>query len=353
MSKLNIAFAGIDRYVENNIVKPTEKKTRDNYIEWGDGNTYPDYCLDLYRSSATLQSIINGLVDFIVGDDVISNVQNVNRSQTMRELVRQIAWNYALYGGFALEVIPNRLGEVAEVYCRDMRYIRTDKERQVFKYSEAWGEKYAAKKILTYPKFVQSFRQTEPSILYYANNDFQVYPQPLFAACVKACETERQIDDFHLNSIRNGFVSGYVINFNNGEPDDDYKAEVEKMFKDKFCGAENANRPMLAWNNSKENAVTIEKLPVDEFDKKYEALAKHCRQQIFTAFRANPNLFGIPTESLGFSNEEYESAFRLYNRTQVQPMQKSIIDCLEKIYGAGVVEIKPFDISTQYEDNVL
>jgi hypothetical protein len=68
-------------------------------------------------------------------------------------------------------------------------------------------------------------------------------------------------------------------------------------------------------------------------------------QRIFTGFRANPNLFGIPTENLGFSSEEYESAFRLFNRTHVRPIQKKIADAYDKIYGQkGVLTIVPFSM---------
>ncbi|MGD7407521.1 hypothetical protein ACQCP7_25950, partial [Ralstonia pseudosolanacearum] len=81
---------------------------------------------------------------------------------------------------------------------------------------------------------------------------------------------------------------------------------------------------ILSWNANKESAATIESVKIEDFGARYDALAKRCRQEIFTAFRANPNLFGIPTESLGFSSEEYESAFKLFNRTQIRPCQRKI-----------------------------
>jgi len=79
-------------------------------------------------------------------------------------------------------------------------------------------------------------------------------------------------------------------------------------------------------------------------------LQKYSRQQLFTSFRANPNLFGIPTENLGFSSEEYESAFTLYNKTQIQPIQKTIISSFERIYGEGVIEIKPFTLQSNTQN---
>ena len=83
----------------------------------------------------------------------------------------------------------------------------------------------------------------------------------------------------------------------------------------------------------------------DDFGEKYKSSATNSRQKIFTAFRANPNLFGIPTDSLGFSQEEYESSFRLFNRTMIRPVQMMIADAYDKIYGrVGVLTITPFSM---------
>ena len=80
-------------------------------------------------------------------------------------------------------------------------------------------------------------------------------------------------------------------------------------------------------------------------------LAKKIKQ-IYTAFRAVPSLFGLPTAS-GFSTEEYEEAFKLYNRTTVRPIQRMIADAYDKIYGQkGVLNITPFTLDGTTETTV-
>ena len=160
-----------------------------------------------------------------------------------------------------------------------------------------------------------------------------------------SCETERAVDEYHLNSVRNGFVASAIVNFNNGVPSDEVKEEVEESFTEKFTGTgTNAGRILFSWNPNKESATTIEYPKVEDFGEKYKALEKASRQRIFTAFRANPNLFGIPTDSLGFSSEEYESAFRLFNRTTIQPAQRLVVEALEKTFGRSVLTVYPFTL---------
>ena len=366
------SFAAIDSYVETTILQPTERvyAGRD-MVEWGTRNAYPDYLLELYNNVPTLRSIINGNIDYVAGDEVtiaplqpeFANQEMNRRGDTIREQVKDIAKDFEIYGGFALQVIRNLAGEVAEVYYVDMRYLRTNKEGDVFYYSEKWG-KSSRTDMVVYPAFMPNLEWDKlsdeernrhaSSILFVKNVHTQVYPAPLYAASVKACEIERLIDEFHLSDINNHFVSSAIINFNNGDPGQEVKSEIERNFNEKFCGASNGGRVAFSWNPNKESATDIVEFKVEDFGERYKALSEHSRTQIFTAFRAIPLLFGLTSEAnTGFSTEEFEQSFKLYNRTQIKPVQTMICDAYDKIYGQrGVLTIKPFSLGGDAEDNV-
>ena len=366
------SFAAIDSYLETNIVSPVEKVLAGrDMVEWGTRNAYPDYLLDLYNNVPTLRSIINGNIDYVAGDDVtimplqeeFTNQEMNMRGDTIREQVKDIAKDFEIYGGFALQVIRNLAGEVAEVYYIDMRYLRTNKEGDVFYYSEKWG-KSSRTDMVVYPAFLPKIdweklsdeerNRHASSILFVKNVHTQVYPAPLYAASVKACEIERLIDEFHLSDINNHFVSSAIINFNNGDPGQEIKSEIERGFNEKFCGASNGGRVAFSWNPNKESATDIVEFKMEDFGERYKALSQHSRTQIFTSFRAIPLLFGLTSEAnTGFSTEEFEQSFKLYNRTQIQPVQRMICDTYDKIYGQrGVLTIRPFSLGGDTEDNV-
>lgn len=370
-ARARISFAAIDPYVDTNVILPVEKFVpAKDLVEWGTRNSYPDYLLDLYNTVPTLRAIINGNIDFIAGDDVsilpltqhLPNGIMNNRGDHIREQIKDISKDYEIYGGFALQIIRNLIGEVAEVYYIDMRFLRTNKEGNVFYYCEDWS-KSVRKDVVVYPAFMPNLNwdalddearnRNASSILYVKNLHTQVYPAPLYAASIKACEIERLIDDFHLADINNHFVSSAIINFNNGIPDDDVKEQIEREFTEKFCGASNGGRTAFSWNPNKESATDIVEFEVKDFGERYKSLSDHSKQQIFTAFRANPNLFGIPTEGNGFANEQYAESFKLYNRTQIKPVQRMIADAYDKIYGQPkVLTIVPFSMDGESEGNV-
>lgn len=365
--RVAVSFAAIDSYVETNIVSPAAKliSGTDRY-RWGDGDRYPAYLSDLYDTVPTLHSVIGGVVDFITGDDVLFEGQadrKLNaRGETAAELVRQAAWNLEVYGGFAINVIRDNTGAPKFLEVIDLKNLRTNKDNSVFWYSEKWGNSRpdAVEMPAFLPDLHQKWAALTPeerdrhasSIVFVKMEAGSIYPVPCYAAAVRACEIERNIDTYHINALENGFVGSVVISFANGIPEDEEKEEIERNWNEKFGGFQNAQRMVFCYSPDKDHAVSIESPKVEDFGDRYNALEKRSRQAIMTAFRATPNLFGIPTDSLGFSSEEYESAFKLFNRTQVRPRQRKIADAFERIYGRPAVQIIPFSIEASTETAV-
>lgn len=366
-NKVPVAFAAIDPYIERNIVEPTEKSfSGSERVQWGRGDKYPVYILDLAANTPTLQSVINGCVDFIAGDDVRfrgdSGYKMNPKGENPTRVVRALGRSAERLGGFAINVVRSKDGKPLHTYAYDASTIRSNKDNTLFWYSEKWGtgNPEPVRLPLFLPKITEDWasmdetarEEAASSLVFVKNDPMRTYPVPCFAAAVKACETERGIDDYHLNALDTGFAASAIINFTNGIPSDEQKAEIEKDVNEKMGGHANAGRILLNFAPSKEQAAFIQTFRSEDFGEKYAALSKHCRQQIYTAFRANPNLFGIPTESLGFSSEEYESAFKLFNRTHIRPIQTAITDAFAHIFGEDVLTIDPFTLDGAGEASV-
>ena len=360
--KMLVTMAAIDSYLETNIVSPVETKTPGGRVKWGTENNYPAYLLDLFNNVPTLRSIITGSADFVAGDDV-TVAPGVNLGSTPYDLVRQLALDEFIYGGHALQVIRNQDGEVAELDYININYLRCDEDNEMFYYSEKWAK--GARDCVVYPKYIpidsgawsnlddEEKNWQASSIVYVKNTNTQTYPAPLYCAAVKACELERCIGEYHLNAINNGFMPSGIINFNNGVPTQEQQEEIEELVNEKFSGYQNAMRILISFNSSKENATTFEYPKVEDFGARYDALTKYARQMIFTAFAAGPILFGIVAESsLIGAEQNYDDAFRLYNRTRVRPVQRRIVESVEKVYGPGAITIKPYSLEGDIETNV-
>lgn len=353
----NLLLAAINPYIEKNTISNKEEKVSGkDFVSWGDGNKYPQFLLDLYNNCTTLQTIINGTSDYVNGDDIVCNINGFERrvntkGETIKDIIQKITMDFLIFGSFALHIIRDYKGSVSEIYWVDVNKLRSDEKNEVFFYSEDWNKSYGRVKTLKYPKY-QPY-DTNPSSIYFfkGNKSRNVYGQPIWGAAVKNAQIETQITDFHLNELNNNFMTSKLISFNNGTPSDEQKLEIEKNLNEKFSGTENTGRVMIAFSESKENAPEIMDLGTDNFADRYNTLAKRNKEEIYCAFRATPLLFGLVSESNGFSTSEYSDSFQLFNKTVVAPIQQAIVGAFDKIFvQSNSVTISPFVITFENKE---
>lgn len=352
MSENKIFLAAIDQYIRTNTVSSEEKKiTGKDFISWGDNNKYPQFLWELYNNCATLQTIVNGTGDYVCGDDIVCNVDGFDRTinkngDTIKDVIQKITLDYLIFGAFAIQIIRNFAGGVAELYWIDVNKLRSDEKNEVFYFSEDWNKSYGRLKTIIYPKFNPN-DSNATSIFYYKGNKTRgVYGVPIWSAAVRNAQIENHITDFHLNEISNNFMTSKLISFNNGQPSDELKTEIEKNLSEKFAGTGNAGRVMISFSDSKENAPEVISLATDNFAQRYNTLERRNKEQIYCAFRATPVLFGLVTENNGFATSEYSDSYKLFNKTVVSPIQQAIIDSFDKIFEqTNSVTITPFSIT--------
>ena len=346
-SKNLVKLAAINPYLEDNIVKPTEKFIQgQKFVGWGDSNQYPTYLYNLYNDVSILHSIVNGIVEYVGGDGVNVISPYLTEFEAFK-LINEITFQYVMYGGIAINVLRNKAKQVVKLIPLDWEYIRMpqDKDSKIVYYSEDFGQKSSGRcKAIEYPLFDPE-KKDESSIFIFNPSRKTVYPVPTYAASILAIETEKKITEFHYNSIVNGFSSNVIISFCNGIPDDEQQEEISNNIDEKFTGSENAGRPIINFCNDTEHSVQVDRIDTDSFADRYEALSKRTQQDIFTAFRAFPVLFGIYQEGTGFNDQDYQEAYKLFNRTTIKPIQNLVKQLIEHLLEQTTIEIKPFTIN--------
>lgn len=346
-------FRAVDQVMVDNIVEPIEEDSKKGFWKWGLNNDYPQYLDGLYKEVATLRSIIEGTIDFVVGDkieidDLVWNEVVNDKGVTPEDLCRDLTRDYLKYGGFAVNVVRNKEGKVGGLYYIPLERLRFNEDRSEFYYSRDWSKSIGRVKFGVYKRFDPQGKDAS-SIYVYTNNRTDVYPAPKWAASVKAAEIERQVNDYHLNSIVNGFSASYLISLNNGVPSETEADEIEENMVEKFTGSGNGGRLVINFSNDKEHSAELSKLETEDAGEKYKSLIERTKSELFTAFRATPNLFGLPTAT-GFSTEEYMEAFKLYNRTAVRPIQNILVRTVNYLIGKEMT-IVPFTLEEK-ENNV-
>jgi hypothetical protein len=150
---------------------------------------------------------------------------------------------------------------------------------------------------------------------------------------------DKEIANFHLNSIKNGFMGGTMINFFNGQPTEEEQSVIERKLYDKFSGSDNANKLVLNFNDSKEQGAEIIALNGNDFDKRFDTLNKTVQTEIFAGHRiVDPQLFGIKEDGIFSSRSQVRDSYELFQNTYVNGRQRF----LEEIFN-GLLGVQGFD----------
>ena len=355
--QVNLSVVDFDKkytYDRDEVISSTR-----SYVYWGKDNKYPSILKNLYYNSATLGSIINGTVGYVLGDGVEASENaakwkdKVNRrGDTLYDIVNSLALDYMLYKGFAIQVIYSKLGTVAEIFALDFSKCRSDEYHRKIYYNKKGWSSYSSK-YEVYDAFGEKYDPNHPTqILYFTDGSRGVYPHPRWEGSIKDVETEIETTNYSLNSIGNGLSARYILTMpNSGNITREQKEIIEKGIKDKFTGTETSSNFMLYFATSGEE-LKATAIQSDEQNEKFTSIKKAARENIFTAFAAVPALFGLLTESKGFSKEEFEPAYKLYMATQVRPIQSKLNKQVSKALGVeNAIIFKPLVIDWDNEDN--
>lgn len=307
-----------------------------DFVGWGYNNTYPQYLWDVYSKCATLQSVLNGCADFTYGKGIVNNTNLQDENifgDTIPDIVDKIILDRWIFGGFALQIKYNQLGDIISLAHLDFRKCRIDKELQYVFVNDKWA-KWGSNRYEKFSAFNPETGAADGVQIYFYRGARTrgVYPIPDYAASLVSCETQIKAKSFNYNELCNNFSGTAVVNFNNGVPADEVKKEIEHKLNSKFTGDRNAGRMLVTFNEDKEHAVTIERIATDDLPDRYNNLSTESRADIFVALRAHPQLFGMSVPT-GFADIEYSEAFNLLNETHIAKKQSEIIRVFNKIFA--------------------
>lgn len=338
-----IRLSAIDPILKTNIPLPTEKETG-KYIYWGSNNLYPQFLYETYSNSSTLQSAINTICDFVCGDGIKAETDAPNNLESWGSFIHKLTLSKLIYGAYAIQVIKQPITNKAVLYSLDLCKIRYSKNKDNV-YSILYCDNWAG--WTTKAKSLPLWTKDELNSVFVSSTHSlkELYPKPMWSASIKSAVVESKIADYHLNAISNGFSSSYIVNFNSGQPTPEQQEEIERTVNEKFSGSENAGRILIAFNDNKENAVSLEKLDTTDFDNKYQALTTSCKAAIYEALRVNPVLLGYNANG-GLQGIDYKSIYNIFNKTVIKPIQNQIIDDIKNLSGV-TIEIDPFKIDLE------
>jgi hypothetical protein len=352
-------------------VKPDEEKDRAlGFIKWGKKNDYPYFLIDLFNGSAWHQGIIKTKTFYIAGgglESVVGNMQEFIENQyspfDMNEIAEQLAFDFELFGAFAVKGTWNREGtRVAKWEYLDVDAIRMTEDERIYYLSDDWTamNQSAEKTNLRMFPALDENNRTGQFIIYYkepskkSRKEKGIYPKPTYNGGLTAIQTDCDIAKFHMYELQNGFKSGTLINMPSGFPESSEELHrITESIKGRTQSVEDAGEIIITFSDGKDLAPTVQQLNGNDLDKRYEVTALSVQQNILVAHSVTaPTLFGVMQQG-SFNAAESGDLFEIFKTTYVSTRQKRIewmLNYMVKL-GGYIGKVKLVDVLPLTLDN--
>jgi hypothetical protein len=334
------------------VVKEVQGK---DFVEYGDNNDYFGYLIDRYNGSPTNNAILNSLMDLTFGKglDATDSAKKPSEYAAMRGLftkscLQKVVADYVMMGQCSLQVVysqdHNTIVEVQHIPVETLRAARCneDGEIEAYYYAKDWLAVSSRKETpVRIPAFGKSRDGLEILYIKPYRAGFYYYSPVDYQGGLPYAELEEEIANYHINNIQNGLAPSMLINFNNGVPSEEERRSIEQQIATKFSGSSNSGKFILAFNDNKDLAATVDPVQLSDAAEQYQFLSAESTQKIMVSHRiVSPMLLGIKDNSgLGNNAEELKTASTLLDNLVIRPKQEIIIDGLDQILAYNDISL--------------
>ncbi len=331
-------------------VSSDEKETSKGWVDYGDRNGFPQYCIELADQSPVHGSLIRSISQMIAGKGITSKdvgTASLIKSLGFDRLTDNTSIDLELHGGFFWQVLWTLGGELSSVEHLPFENCRIGINRENGDINGVWYSNDWAnlKRKRNAPRFIPLYseanKKDSPRQAYFCfknSSTANYYGKPDYISSLNYIELSRQIALFHVNNIQNGLFPSMVVSMNNGVPETQEEMDIVRNdIERNISGAVNAGKFILMFNENRDRAAEFTPFPITDADKQYQYLEDTCTRHIMIAHRVtSPLLFGIREGGgLGSNKDEMETALKIFDEQVIQPSQRLITDAVEEILQAA------------------
>ena len=332
----------------------TESK-REKWVEFGEDNNYFKWLIDRYTNSATNNAVINNISRLIYGRglNALDASTKPNEYAQMlgildKESVRKNAFELKIFGQTALQVIYDSgkkvIKQCLHIPVNNLRAEKCNEDGEIlgYYYSDNWED---VKNFV--PKFIPAFEKGSKNdlieILFIQpySVGMKYYSYVDYIGSLPYAVLEEEVSDYLINDVQNGFSPTFIINFNDGKPDQEKADEISRKVERKLTGSK-GKKVVVSFNDNEQSKTTVDAIPLNDAPEHYQYLSEECQRKIMVGHNVtSPLLFGLNSAN-GFSSnaDELKNGYILFENMVIKPFQDLLCDAYDKILSFNGISLK-------------
>jgi hypothetical protein len=332
-----------------------EESKKNEWVTYGDSNSYYQFLIDRYKNSTTNNAIINNISRLVYGKGLsaVDASRKPNEYAQMMAMInaddmRKVVLDFEMLGQAAFQVHYSKdRSKVLKAYHIPVHLLAPEKcnkdgQIEAYYYSDNWEDlrNYAPKRI---PAFGFGNEQVEIMFIQPYSVGMKYFSYVDYQGGIPYAVLEEEISSYLISEVQSSFSSRTVVNFNNGQPTPEEQDIISSKVMSKLTGA-NGQRVIVAFNNNAESKTTIDSIPVDNAPDLYNQLSEECMRKIMLSHNVtSPLLFGIASTN-GFSSnaDELQNSFVLFDNLVIRPKQEVLLSAIDRMLAVNGISLNLF-----------
>jgi len=355
-------------------VKKPQRRFDTSYVSrfkmqsYGYDNLYPQNLARITEASGTAMLCLNRYSRFIEGygfdSEILSALAMNFQGDTADDILRNAAQDLARFGGFALHVNYNVLGQVSSVShvpFENCRLEETDDKGNVAHVllHPDWTQKKTrnGKRLIVNENNIERINVFNPDpeivlkqianeggidtykgqILWCSMNGKFIYPTASYDSAITEISTDEGLGNVKMRNVRNNFLVSCMLITKKGVPkfdENDNEVESGQMISDEdllqFQGDEKTAKILAVEVENEEDEPKVVAFPTKNFDKEFSVTDSSVIERIYAQFHQEL-FYAIRIGKLGFSGQVMQDAYEYY-AGEVTTEQRFIERAFRKIF---------------------
>lgn len=351
------------------------EKPNVDYVSFGKDNLFLNSLNELVKSCSIQNSIINTKAKMMSGSEfLINGAKNIddnnnilnaldpatkkelekfinNNNDSLFDIKEKLSDDYQRHGAMAVEVVWSldwtkivtiKHVDVINVRCGKL----IDGKISKYYYNRHWNVRNSAPTTLA--AFDVDDKEHYNQLIYIKNGNLDYYGEPAYISAMSWINIDVNMGTYHLSNLNNGFAPSLAINVFDDSLTTPQKQEISDRLKEQYKGVKNTGNVMLFFNANKENATTVDAVPVSNLDKQLLLLSDQAVEHIITANGVtSPALLGVVVPSGLGGVADLNVAYNIFNKTIIAPDRKKIDRLFNQILKINninvVIKIQEFN----------
>ena len=326
---------------------------REDWVTYGESNSYFSFLIDRYKNSTTNNAIINNISRLLYGRGLFAldaNRKPNEYAQMMalfnQDCLRKLGFELKALGQCAIQVHYSKdHSRIIKTYHIPIQLLAPEKcnkdgEIEAYYYSDNWEDvrKFPPKRISSF-----GFSNDEVEILYVKpySVGMKYFSYVDYQGALSYAMLEEEVANYLINEVQNSFSGTKIVNFNNGVPTPEQQDQITSQVLGKLTGSQ-GRKVIVSFNDNVETRTSVEDIPLNDAPDHYTYLSEECLRKIMLGHNVtSPLLFGIASSN-GFSAnaDELRNSTILFENMVIKPFQELLTEALDKILAYNNISLK-------------